>query len=78
MGFLYDRREVGRVHFLKLFVEKLENSWMHTWRQWTAKICKVRYAWKVFVKIKDMVRLIVENLFRQKIGSSEADFPGCF
>lgn len=45
MDFLYDHREVGRVHFLELSAEKLENIWMHMWRYWTAKIYKVnRYA----------------------------------
>lgn len=61
MDFLYDHREVGRVHFLELSAGKLENIWMHMWRYWTAKICKVnRYA--VIICIKYMVPLIVDIL----------------
>lgn len=38
---MYPYREVERVPCPEPSVEKLENIWMHMWRWWIAKNCKV-------------------------------------
>lgn len=79
---LYPRREVGRALCPEPSVEKLENIWMHMWRWWTAKNCKVnRYSINKHIKINELNVFIIEIvifLFRQKSRNSETDAAGYF